>query len=119
MKAVIAKYLSIFKIELEDLETDIVSLIELTEERKLNKEITEYVGLENVSLLQAEFAGIKCIGNSIDEYDISKYAGLDDFVSDFKKELKKKIRNSGYPDAVYLFVERKADKVAKYVSEQI
>ena len=119
MKDEIAKYLSILKIELFDLEEDITELIKLTEERAQKKEITDYVGLGNVSLLSAEFAGIRHVVDSLDKFDTSDYKNLQDFVDELRIILKEKICKSGYPNAVYLFVERKVQKVAGYVNSDI
>ncbi|MBN2510279.1 MAG: hypothetical protein JXB03_08380 [Spirochaetales bacterium] len=119
MKDNIAKYLSILKIELLDLEEDVSALIALTRERASKKEITEYVGLENVSLLSAEFAGIRHVLDSIATLDTGHYTDLQDFVDDLKISLKDRIESLGYPQAVYYFVERKVQKVAGYVNSDI
>ena len=119
MKDQIAKYLSILKIELLDLEEDISALIALTEERGLRKEITDYVQMENISLLSSEFSGIRRVLDSIDSLDTSEYTELQDFVDDLRLKLKDGIDKSGYPNAVFMFVERKVQKVAGYVISEI
>ena len=118
MKDLITKYLAIVKIELEDLEEDIISLIELTEERILNREITNYVGMENETVLRAEFEGIRSVVKSIETFNVSKYNDLQEFIDDLKEQLREKIDHSGFPNAVYLFVERKLKKVARYIRDE-
>ena len=69
MKEKIEKYTKILKIELEDLEKDLLMMAEIYHQRELKKEITDYVFLENLSLLQSEIAGIDNIIESLEEID--------------------------------------------------
>ena len=49
MKEKIEKYTQILKIELEDLEKDLLMMAEIYHQRELKGEITDYVFLENLS----------------------------------------------------------------------
>ena len=72
MKNKIEKYIKILKIELEDLEKDLLVMAEIYHQREQKKEITDYVFLENISLLQSEISGIDSIIESLEEINIEK-----------------------------------------------
>ena len=58
MNAKVRKYLDILKIELEDLIVDLEFSEAILSKRLKEHEITEYVFLENISLLKKEILGM-------------------------------------------------------------
>ncbi|WP_319561175.1 hypothetical protein [Marispirochaeta sp.] len=119
MQERVGKFLRILKVELEDLEEDINTLAGLTDKRRQDRAITEYVHMENISLLKQEFAGIKKIVDELDNVELVEQETFTDFIARLKQRTQEIIHNSAYPDAVYLFVERKIDKVADYISSRV
>ena len=119
MKEKYAKFMQILKVELEDLEEDINTLVDLTEERRLQRQISEYVGLENISLLRQEFAGIKDVLENIKRLDMIENESFPDFVERLKTRIREVIVSSSYPDAVYIFIDRRIQKVVEYISGNI
>ena len=119
MKERVSKFLRILKIELEDLEEDINTLAELTEERRRQHAISEYVSLENISLLKQEFAGLKEVVDTLGRVERIGDESFDDFIQRLKKQIREVIIASAYPNAVYIFVDRKIDKVVDYLEEHI
>jgi hypothetical protein len=109
------KYLEILKIELEDLILDLELGEEVLKKRLEEHEITEYVFMENIGLLKKEVLGIeklkKVVGAAGDEH---KSIGelrilLEDY---FAKEL----HAAGLPKVVSLLVNRKLEKITRYMS---
>jgi predicted transcriptional regulator len=119
MKERISKFLRILKIELEDLEEDISTLAELTEERRQQHAITEYVSMENISLLRQEFSGIKAVVDRLDNMQLDTSQSFQEFVDSLKRQIKEVIISSAYPDAVNIFIERKIQKVADYFEHNV
>lgn len=119
MQERVGKFLRILKVELEDLEEDINTLAGLMDKRRQDRAITEYVHMENISLLKQEFAGIKKIVDELDKVELAEQETFADFIAILKQHIRQVIHNSAYPDAVYLFVERKIDKVAEYISSRV
>ena len=119
MKERLKKFVDILRIELEDLEEDINTLAEITEARCKEHAITEYVCMENVGLLRQEFAGIREVLDDLQTVEIGKDETFQDFVDHLKERFRRVIHNSAYPDAVYIFVERKVQKVADYITGNV
>ena len=119
MKERVGKFLRILKVELEDLEEDISTLAEMTEERRRQHDLTEYVSLENLSLLKQEFAGIREVVDQIDRLEMVEGESFQQFVDRLKSRIREVIIASAYPDAVYIFVDRKIQKVADYLRDNL
>lgn len=119
MRERVSKFLRILKIELEDLEEDINTLAELTEERRQQHTITEYVSLENISLLRQEFSGIKAVVDRLDSIQLDPNQSFQEFVDSLKEQIKQVVIASAYPNAVNIFIERKIQKVADYFEQNV
>ena len=119
MQERVGKFLRILKVELEDLEEDINTLAGLTDKRRQDRAITEYVHMENISLLKQEFAGIKRIVDELDKIELVEDETFPDFVARLKQRCRQTIHSSAYPDAVCIFVERKIDKAAEYMKSRV
>ena len=115
MKEKIEKYTKILKIELEDLEKDLLMMAEIYHQRELKKEITDYVFLENLSLLQSEIAGIDNIIESLEEIDPKDFTTIEQFAVFIAEEFRKKTEAAGFPESVFALVERKLKKVTRYL----
>ena len=115
MKEKIEKYTKILKIELEDLEKDLLIMAEIYHERELKKEITDYVFLENVSLLQSEIAGIDNIIESLKDIDPADFTSVEEFAVVIADEFRKKTEDAGFPESVFALVNRKLKKVTRYL----
>ncbi len=117
MKEKIRKYIDILRIELEDLEEDLLVMAQIYQEREKKDEITEFVFLENVSLLQSEISGIDNILNELNEIDPGEFPTIDAFVESVDAAFRSKTEAAGFPDAVYALVKRKLSKVSKYIQQ--
>jgi hypothetical protein len=117
MKDILHRFIGILKIELEDLEEDIDDLLELCQRQKNSKEITNYVYLENKSLLLNEIAGIKSLINSLDTWDARKFESKEEMFQEIDRMVHARTRECAFPEAVYSLVKRRLDKVVQYLMQ--
>ena len=115
MKEKIEKYTQILKIELEDLEKDLLMMAEIYHQRELKGEITDYVFLENLSLLQSEIAGLDNIIESLEDFDPADFTTIEGFAAFIADEFRKKTEDAGFPESVFALVDRKLNKVSRYL----
>lgn len=115
MREKLRKFIKVLRIELEDLEEDLRLMADLYNLREKRAEITEYVFLENMSLLKSQISGIEHILKSIDSIETQDFGTLDDLVEYVSREFKAQTEDAGFPESVYELVKRKLTKVSKYV----
>ncbi len=115
MRALLNKFISIFRIELEDLREDINDLIELLEKRKDCQEITNYVYMENKGVLLNEIASVEELVDSISTIDAYQYESVEEMIADVHQMIDTRIKERDFPGVVRDLVQRKFDKVRKYV----
>ena len=115
MRALLNRFISIFRIELQDLEEDINDLLEILEKRKDCREITNYVYMGNKCVLLNEIASVKELLDSISTIDAYQYESVEAMIADVGKILDQRIRDCDFPKVVNDLVQRKFDKVSKYV----
>ena len=115
MKEKVNKFLNILKIELIDLEDDITTLEDLYKQREKNHEITNYVLLENITVIQREIRAIQRLVDGMDDIVPESYSSLDDLVLDLEDRFKKQLVNCQVPNMVFDLLKRKLQKVKEYV----
>lgn len=111
------KYIKVLKIEMEDLNEDINMYREKITKDKNCGEITNYVFMENLALLQNEIIGIETVNKYLDSLDVNEFETIEDIITKIKTDLEKKLREDGIAQALYIYLERKIDKVRTYVLE--
>ncbi len=109
------KFLSMLKIELEELMETLDEWININTEREKKHEITNYTKLENDALLTTEVHGIKKLITYLDAFNPNNYAGCDELIVDLEKKFWELIKKSDSPDAVYYIVKRKINKLSRYM----
>ncbi|MDC7225748.1 MAG: hypothetical protein PQJ61_03165 [Spirochaetales bacterium] len=109
------KYLSILKIELEDLIEDLEFGEAALARRLKEHEITEYVFLENVGLLKKEILGIERVKIMLNESD-KNIQSIEELRNHVEAYFKDEIRSAGLPHVVFNLISRKLDKVSRYMS---
>ena len=115
MRALLNKFISIFRIELQDLEDDISDLLEILEKRKESHEITNYVYMENKGVLLNEFSGVKEVLDTLGDIDAYQYQSAEAMITDVKRMLDQRIEDCAFPEVVHSLVQRKFEKVRAYV----
>jgi hypothetical protein len=116
MQKIMRKYLKILEIELEDLQSDIELLINEYNARKDRGEITDYVLLENLAVLKNEICAIHAFHEMVEDLEMDSYKNLESFIRDVKDRFKGRIRECSLAEGIEQYVERKLDKVFKYVT---
>jgi len=116
VKARLQKFLSIFKMELEETMEDLNNLLDIYRHWAEKHDITNYVFQENSSLVQAEIAALHSMFKLVDSFRAENYQTLEALVEDVLSRFKSEIKHKGYPQALYVLLERKVQKVVKYIS---
>ena len=114
-RAALNKFVSIFRIELEDLEEDINDLLEILEKRKDSQEITNYVYMGNKGVLLNEISCVRDLLDTLSTIDAYQYESVEVMIAEVKKMLFERIRDCAAPGVVRQLVERKFEKVCTYV----
>jgi len=110
-------YLSILRLELEDLHEDIEVMIEACTKEKEKGRLTNYVFMENIALFKNELLGVDAFGKIVDETDTAAFDTLEAMVNHLKMRFKEKIRTAGLAEVICIYVDRKLEKVQKYVTQ--
>ena len=116
MEANARHFLRLFRVELEDLIEDVRQLMERTETRYQRKEITDYVHLANIAFLQRELDSIVKFSGIVDGIDPSIYKGISEIESYLLATSRDFVSRLEDPEAVYILLKRKLEKVRIYIS---
>lgn len=103
-------------IELENLLEDIRTLEDQQKTRETRKEISNYVYLENTSLLKKELSSIQwLIGQLLEEHfeDVSDFSKFREKINQY---LDQRQSNANMPGAVRALVNNKLEIIVKYFS---
>ncbi len=115
MKEKVKKFLNILKIELIDVEEDIAALEEFYKLREKKREITSYVLLENIAVIQREIRAIKRIVEKMEDISPESYSSLDQLVTDLEGKFREQLIDGQVPNTIFDILKRKLLKVAEYV----
>jgi hypothetical protein len=114
-RAALNKFISIFRIELEDLEEDINDLLDILEKRKDSQEITNYVYMGNKGVLLNEINCVRELLDTLSTVDAYQYESVPLMIAEVRRMLDQRIRDCAAPEIVHGLVERKFEKVCTYV----
>ncbi len=117
MKHILKNYLRIMSIELDDLREDIKFLIGECKLKRDEDKITNYVYLENIALYNNELHALDAFEKIIARTEAGEFGTLEELIDFLKKEFVEKARTSGYARVIHLLVDRKIQKVAKYICQ--
>ena len=115
MSDVKKKYINILRIELKDLEQDIAHLIQKCEKEKQESNLPPYIYLENLALFKNELLGLSVFDQILDDVQPDSFTSLEEMIEYLKKRCHEKIDAHGLAEAVNNYVDRRLQKVAKYV----
>lgn len=113
------KFLKILRIEIQDIENDLETLVKLHQTREQKGEITQYVYRVNMSQLMNEINGIRALLKSFDTLSTQNYSSCKEMIMDIDAKIKDYLKDFHYGEALYRFVKRKIDKVAYYLREEL
>ena len=118
MQGKIAKFLKIFIAELEDLDEDIKILIIKCEEQHEHDEISQYVFLENLAVLQNELFGVEGFIEEVRTIKKEEFNSLFELKEYLLNNLSLRIKEKGLVHSIMPLVERKLNKVEFYLEHQ-
>ena len=113
----IEKFLRILKIEIEDIQHDISSVIDIYEDREEKGEITEYVFRENIGTLKREIIGVQQVLRSFETFDFEQYDDLDAMIQDVRQKMREKLEGAEYEKVLNNIIDRKIEKLTRYINE--
>ncbi len=115
MSDVKQKYINILRIELKDLELDIEHLIQNCDKEKKESDLPAYIYLENLALFKNELLGLSVFDQILDDVQPDSFSSLEKMIEYLTKRCHEKIDAHGLAEAVNNYVDRRLQKVAKYV----
>lgn len=117
MRNLKGKFIGILRVELRDLQEDIEDLIEQTTKERERGNLTNYVFIQNLALFKNELLGVNAFGRILDELDVEPFGTLDELVDHLKSSFRARVKAAGLAEAINVYVERKVDKVRRYVTQ--
>jgi len=108
-------FMTILKLELDDLEEDLKQLVEEAEVLHDKKLISNYVYLENLAVIKHELFGINGIVKRFEQTDPDQFENLDDLISSLLAAMLQVKAIELLPEGIIHLVERKMEKVKGYV----
>ena len=117
MRAAKQNYIAILRIELEDPNQDIERLAEECSKGHDAGYLSENVFMQNLATFKNELLGVHSFQHILDEIDPNDYETVDEMIEDIRKRFQHLIRSHGLVDALKIYVNRKLDKVARYIKQ--
>lgn len=117
MRNKVKYYPEILRIEMKDLKDDLDWMIEKTEADFKSGKITERVCMENKTVFKNELVGVKDFNRLLVKSEFEKFDNLDGLINHLRSEFQKMAKRHGLANAIIICIERKMDKVAKYVKQ--
>jgi len=111
-------FLDFMHIECQDLREDIEFLIEEAKQKYDSDKITERVFLENTTLFENELLGIEEFLGILLATDSTSFETLDDMIAHLKSAFDTRLKSEGLAKAIQICIDRKLNKVAKYMKEE-
>ena len=111
------RFVQILRMELEAIERHIDGLVHRYERSRDRCELSEHVCCGNLAVLRSERFGIEGFFRIIDALEPDAYENMDALVADVKKRFREYVHRSNLAPAIYLFAERKIDRMRSYVDD--
>ncbi len=107
--------IKVFRIELEEAENNVLTLLEYYSQRFKCHEITAYVWKENRALLKKEISCVKELVKDLTEWKPPDVSDPQEVLVELKSYLKDLVKKRGYPELVNLIIDRISNKVSRYL----
>ncbi len=118
MEEKLEKFLKVYKVELEDIKEDLESLKEMTLLRYKKHEITKYVSLENMGILEVEKLAINRFIKIVENFDVSDIDAINQLIEKLEREFNKEVDIDDVPLGMYTLACRKLKKVNSYLHSE-
>ncbi|MBN2658713.1 MAG: hypothetical protein JXR86_16780 [Spirochaetales bacterium] len=103
------------KLELKEVEHDLINLEKLYIDRHDSSEITHYVFFENTAVLKSEVDSIHRIGVLLENFTIDEYRTPELLLEDLELFIAQIVKERQFSDAIHNFTRAKIGKVRKYL----
>jgi hypothetical protein len=117
MRMVMVKFVKVLRIEMEDLEAYLESLVAENYRRQEEHEETKRVCRENVATLRNEALGVQHFVEILDAVDVDNFDNLNHLVATIRQRFHDVIPRHGLAEAAIAYADRKIAKVEGYVAD--
>ena len=90
-------------------------LIDECRDKHSHDQISDYVYLENLAVLQNELFGVEGFIEDVRSTNLDLYESVEELVDDLIKLIKDRVNEKGLVKSIIYLVERKIKKVAFYI----
>lgn len=116
MVSEVRHFLRVFRVEIDDIIEDLQLLIDQTDKRFEQGEITSYVRMANKALFQRLMESITKYAGIVDGIDASNYKGTSEIAASILDISRDYVSRLEDPEAVYVLLKRKLEKVKVFLS---
>lgn len=117
MRSVKQNFLKILAIEVDDFKEDLEVLIKQCREAHACGRLSESVFWENITVFNNEILGANAFHRVIEKIHPDEFEALSDLMDELKVRFRDVVKKHGLVEAINIYVERKMDKVARYVTQ--
>ncbi|MBN1782256.1 hypothetical protein JW948_14075 [bacterium] len=117
MRSIKQNFIRILAIEIDDFKEDLEVLIEECKEAHQCGRLSESVFWENITVFNNEILGVKSFHKILDEIHPEDFETLESMMDEIKSNFHGLVRERGLVEAIHIYVERKMEKVSRYVQQ--
>lgn len=117
MRNVNRNFIRILSIEIDDFKEDLEVLIEQCKSARACGRVSESVFWENITVFNNEILGANAFHRILDQFNPDDFESLNELMEEIKRKFHALVRERGLVEAINIYVERKMDKVARYVMQ--
>ena len=117
MRNIKHNFLRILAIEIEDFKEDLEVMIEQCKAARESGRLSESVFWKNISVFHNEILGANAFHRILETLDPDKFETLERLILEIKDQFHTLVRERGLVEAINIYIERKMDKVTRYVQQ--
>lgn len=117
MRNVKQNFLRILAIEIDDFKEDLEVLIEQCKSARACGRVSESVFWENITVFNNEILGANAFHRILHDINSDDFETLTEMMEEIKRKFHALVRERGLVEAINIYIERKMDKVARYVTQ--
>ena len=117
MRSVKKNFVRILAIEIDDFKEDLEVLIQQCKNARECGRLSESVFWENITVFNNEILGVNALHRILDEINPDEYEILEELIDEIKIRFHSLVRERGLVEAINIYIERKMEKVTRYVTQ--
>ena len=117
MRSMKKNFLRILAIEIDDFKEDLEVLIQQCKDARDCGRLSESVFWENITVFNDEILGANALHRILGSVDPDEFETLDALMTEIKIRFHSLVRERGLVEAINIYIERKMEKVARYVTQ--